>query len=870
MKKVIFIMMFLMVSLTLKAVEPTIKFYLEDGNSKEYRIEDLIEMSFIKSDILYTMKVFLHDTSYSYLNTNISSIELTGVKKIKINLPVTLRYFNIAAIDSIIFISNDCSETTIGNQIWSCKNLDVDHYRNGDPIPQVTDSIEWSKLTTGAWCYYNNDPAMDGIYGKLYNWYAVTDPRGLAPVGWHIPSEQESNALEEFLGGMSEGGGKLKSIGTYQVGDGLWVTPNEGATNESGFSGLPAGNRNEKGEFWGFGIFGSWLNSSKYVLGLSATYDNAELFSIGPDKESGQSVRCIKGEIIVPVIKSITPNSGFVEDEVTITGTGFGINRSYSQIKFEWSSLKKSDYLSWSDTEIKVKVPYYATSGKVIVSVNEQNSNAVDFTVKQNVPGDCKYIPIGNQVWTCKNLDVDHYRNGDSIPQVTDSTEWDNLTTGAWCYFNNDAAYGTIYGKLYNWYAVNDPRGLAPIGWHIPNDGEWKTLERYLGMGKSQADSTGYRGTDQGLQLKVEGTEYWRSPNTGASDKRGFSALPSSYRGNLGAFFILGKDCYWWTSSADNSTNAQLRSLNYYYDGIYRNTTNKKYGFSVRCVQGEVSTLEITSLSPYKALIGREITIEGTGFGTFRNYSFVSLNSIILQPNDYLSWSDTKIVIRVPAGTISGKLFVNVNDLISNQVDYTIIQVQPESCEAVTIGTQVWMCKNLDVSTYRNGDTIPQVTDSLTWSKLTTGAWCYYNNDPAMGAIYGKLYNWFAVKDPRGLAPAGWHIPKDTEWAILTDYLGGSDNAGGKLKKTGIYEDVNGLWNSPNTGATNETGFSALPGGYRDKQSFKYVGSVGRWWYYTYFSYSLAWVRTLYNSSTKFDADKFYKEDGYSVRCIKD
>ena len=141
----------------------------------------------------------------------------------------------------------------------------------------------------------------------------------------------------------------------------------------------------------------------------------------------------------------------------------------------------------------------------------------------------------------------------------------------------------------------------------------------------------------------------------------------------------------------------------------------------------------------------------------------------------------------------------------------------------VQIGNQIWMTKNLNVSRYRNGDPIPQVTDPIQWNNLTTGAWCYYANNTANGKIYGKLYNWYAVNDPRGLAPIGWHVPSDTEWTILTSSLGGQFVAGGKMKSTT-------LWNSPNAAATNSSGFFGLPGGYC-YQGFSFPsGNTGHWW----------------------------------------
>jgi uncharacterized protein (TIGR02145 family) len=179
----------------------------------------------------------------------------------------------------------------------------------------------------------------------------------------------------------------------------------------------------------------------------------------------------------------------------------------------------------------------------------------------------------------------------------------------------------------------------------------------------------------------------------------------------------------------------------------------------------------------------------------------------------------------------------------------------------VTIGTQLWTTTNLDVTTYRNGDTIPEVTDQAAWGALTTGAWCYYNNDPSNGAIYGKLYNWFAVNDPRGLAPVGFHVPTDDEFATLGTFLGGDSVAGSKLKS-------NTLWNG-----TNESGFSGLPGGARFASNFNGLGSYGYCWSATPTSpefLAIAWVRSLQTGSTFVDRLLINDESGLSVRLIKD
>ena len=182
----------------------------------------------------------------------------------------------------------------------------------------------------------------------------------------------------------------------------------------------------------------------------------------------------------------------------------------------------------------------------------------------------------------------------------------------------------------------------------------------------------------------------------------------------------------------------------------------------------------------------------------------------------------------------------------------------------ITIGNQNWTQKNLDVVTYRNGDPIPQVQDNTAWVNLTTGAWCYYANNTANGTTYGKLYNWYAVNDPRGLAPNGYHIPIDVEWTILTDYLGGGSIAGDKMKEAGTSH-----WLSPNTGATNSSGFTGLPGGIRlDDGNFYGIGAYGNWWCSSEFNTSSAWGRQLNNGGVFRMA--LTKDLGFSVRCLKD
>ena len=185
---------------------------------------------------------------------------------------------------------------------------------------------------------------------------------------------------------------------------------------------------------------------------------------------------------------------------------------------------------------------------------------------------------------------------------------------------------------------------------------------------------------------------------------------------------------------------------------------------------------------------------------------------------------------------------------------------------SVIIGTQEWMVENLKTTKYNDGTDIPLVTDDYEWGDLTTDAYCWYNKDAATYKTpYGALYNWYAVNTGK-LCPTGWHVPTDAEWTTLTDYLGGRAVAGGKLKETG-----NTHWNILNTDATNETGFTALPGGDRvSNGTFYYIGLNGFWWSATEYNTNSACSRLMESSVSNVSGGYHGKELGFSVRCVKD
>jgi len=193
---------------------------------------------------------------------------------------------------------------------------------------------------------------------------------------------------------------------------------------------------------------------------------------------------------------------------------------------------------------------------------------------------------------------------------------------------------------------------------------------------------------------------------------------------------------------------------------------------------------------------------------------------------------------------------------------------QEVGMNSVKIGDQEWMVRNLDACTFRNGDPIPEAGSPEEWNnaaKEEQPAWCHVDNNSENDAVFGKLYNWYALNDPRGLAPQGWHIPSDEEWDMLITGLGGDADAGGKMK-------AHDLWQVPNAGATNESGLSVLPGGYRGhKGGFHALGFMGCFWSASEVSARYGWSRYVYSHNTVVRRSRSgHKGEGLSIRCVRE
>jgi uncharacterized protein (TIGR02145 family) len=225
--------------------------------------------------------------------------------------------------------------------------------------------------------------------------------------------------------------------------------------------------------------------------------------------------------------------------------------------------------------------------------------------------------------------------------------------------------------------------------------------------------------------------------------------------------------------------------------------------------------------------------------------------------------SNTTYYVRAYATNIAGTGYGNEVSFTTGPVE---ADIDGNVFHTINIGTQVWMLENLKTKHFRNGDPLSYVADSVDWISKSTEGYCYNNNDSSIALIYGNLYNWFAATDPRNISPIGWHVPSGPEYNVLVNNLGGYSTAGGKLKEDGFVH-----WLSPNTGATNETGFTGLPGGDREFGNFINNGSSAFFWSSTAnTSVSLAYCLQLrYDNSYALTTPLEY-QNGFSIRCVKD
>ena len=500
---------------------------------------------------------------------------------------------------------------TIGSQVWLTSNLNVTHYRNGEVIPLVTDGTTWSNLQNGAYCNYENSSLNADTYGKLYNFYTTVDSRGLCPIGWRVPTDNDWKELEMSLGmsqtdadaygwrGTNEGS-KLKSTSG-------WNSDGNG-TDISGFTALPGGYRDENG-----GTFSNIGNAAHFYTATEQDHSTAwirGLLNVNLNvnrayysKNKGFSVRCIQGEgtylpdVITTDISRITSSSANSGGNVTNDGgdpvTARGVCWSTSQNpttddNFTTDGTGTGSFPS-NITGLSGNITYYVRA-YATNSVGTNYGEQVSFTTP---PSASDYngnvyeaVIIGNQVWMAENLKSTHYADGSALVDGTGAGNIDaDYTTKYYFNYNDNESYVAAYGRLYTWAAVmngeassnNNPSGVqgaCPTGWHIPSDAEWTELTDYLG-GESVA----------GGKLKEIDLTHWNSPNTGATNETGFTALGSGYRDDITLSQELKTRVLWWSSTVYNTDNTYGRYIFNNSGAVVRNYIEKDTGISIRCLK---------------------------------------------------------------------------------------------------------------------------------------------------------------------------------------------------------------------------------------------------------------------------------------------
>jgi len=291
-----------------------------------------------------------------------------------------------------------------------------------------------------------------------------------------------------------------------------------------------------------------------------------------------------------------------------------------------------------------------------------------------------------------------------------------------------------------------------------------------------------------------------------------------------------------------------------------------------------LTTTEVSGITQTTAICGGVISSDAGSSVTVRgvcwaNTANPTIANSTTKDNLGIGNYNSKLIGLIPGTTYYVRAYAinNNGTAYGNEIQFTskvplnygtISDIEGNVYKTITIGTQTWMAENLKTTHYRDGSSIGN-----SWQESSTsGAWCDYSNIAANGIKYGHLYSGYAVSDVRNIAPVGWHVPTDAEWTTLTNYLGGWMLAGNQLKEAGILN-----WSSPNNGAINSTGFTALPGGVRTfNYGFNSIGNYGYWWSSTQYDTTLAWYRGMGYNYDAVGGGNYSKSNGLSVRCVKD
>jgi uncharacterized protein (TIGR02145 family) len=774
----------------------------------------------------------------------------------------------------------------IGNQLWMAENLMTSKYEDSTPITYISQDSEWINLSTPAFCYYEFDASNKSRYGSLYNRFTfdedINGGKNVCPKDWHVPIDAEWTTLSEFLGNNSSVGGKLKETGLLH-----WENPNSLASNETGFTGLPGGGFFKESNFIGLG-FDSYCWSSTNVSKDSTWYrimknDNGEFGRFSCPKISGLSIRCVNdlfyGKAVVPVLTTINADS--------ITGTSVSIG---GDISFDGGATVISRGICWSthsnsslsDSFTKEGVGSGTFSSRISGLLNNTNYYARSYAINNVGTGYGNEIIFKTLIELPALTTSDLYNiypnsvtcggkilsnGGDSIiargvcwsthknPTITDNKTSDGSGSGSYISYIDSLIPSTTY--YIRSYAINS-KGVNygnEIVFKTSKDEPVLTTNTVTNISMSSATSGGNITHDGGKPITSRGICWSKNfPCTINDDK---TVDGGSGEGSFSCQI----------SGLSVNTSYYVRAYAINEDGVFYAN-----GYGFKTSKGpEVKFTSVSWISTEYAYFSGEVISDGGNKVKERGFCWSTSRNPTINDNKKIAGEGIGVFESSIHGLLENTCYyvrafatnnigTSYSDVSQFRTKGTVTDIDNNVYTTVTIGNQEWMVENLKTTKYNNGVAIPLVNDNTEWSKLNTAAYYPYSSD-----VLGYFYNYFTIADSNNVCPIGWHVPSGEDWGILYNLLGGWEVAGGSMKST------SDAWESPNTKATNLSGFTGLPTGLRRYTGqFEDYRKAANWW-----STEIAYGPNGYGLRLWYgDANckkiVYYKTCGLSIRCIKD
>jgi uncharacterized protein (TIGR02145 family) len=805
---------------------------------------------------------------------------------------------------TITFEGQTYCTVEIGDQCWLKENLNIGEMIDGSQNQTNNQIIE-------KFCFDNNDTNCN-LFGGLYQWDEVmqylAEPgvQGICPPGWHIPTDGDWCLLTQFTDSTvdcSANGFSGTDVGIKMKSKSGWDSGGNGS-NSTGFNAIPGGLLGNTTGFYGLGLYCYFWTSSEelsaYAWARSFNYADNGVNRDYNIKTPGFSLRCVKdaNNITIPAISTTS-----ISNIMWTTGIGGGEISDDGGAEIEergvcWSTTQNptiSDNHTNDGTGTGIFISTitgltpntnYFVRAFATNSVGTAYGLQVEFTTL-NVGEPCPELPsvtyegqtyntvkINDQCWLKENLNVGNLIQGSD-------NQTNNNIIEKYCY-NNDLEKCLTYGGLYQWdemmlYSTQQgTQGICPVGWHLPSKEELTILTNFLG-GENIA----------GGKMKEPGTLHWSPPNTGADNLSGFTAIPGGYRNINGSYSELTYTYNLWSSTENDNIFKWMSVLLYNFEGIGHLDVPKSDGYSVRCVLGEsissiptVTTSVISDTTQNSATSGGEVIHDGGSFVSARGVCWSIFQNPTIADNHTSDGSGNGIFISEITGLIPNTTYFvrayatnGIGIAYGNEISFTTLTVgfncgdmvyyEGQNYNTVQIGNQCWFKENLNVGIKISGYGSQNNNNQIE-------KYCFYNNEDYC-ITYGGLYQWDEMmqyetqQGVQGICPDNWHIPTQSEWTELSNYLGGDAIAGGKLKEVGTV-----YWHSPNTGATNESGFTSLGAGYLwFNNTFTGLTYFTVYWSSTEQNYYFTYTRNLQYYDTNFLEDTEQKGVGFSVRCLK-